>query len=371
MRIAMLTAHPKVDGPLPKLVPLLVSALRDLGCEVRLVTWGRRGERESFWRKLVQRPADVWRARRALRAHACDLVVVQTAHAWTTLLRDIPLLLALRARRRPIVLQLHGSLCDRLVGTGRPAFKQASALLLALSDAVLVLSTEEQRQWQAFSPRGRVHVVRNPLRVPTPLDPAPARARFAIPGDDPIVLFVGRLIESKGILDLVAALALGRSDAPWHLLVVGAGPVDQQVRQRAARAGIGDRLTLTGYLAGDALQAAYEVADVLVLPSYSEGLPLVILEGMAAGLPIVTTDMRGMADHLRDGINALLVAAGEPAALAAALRRLLTDGDLRARMGAANRETVREFSPARVGRDYLAVLRDIVAARGRAPHGRP
>jgi glycosyltransferase involved in cell wall biosynthesis len=363
MRIAMLTAPSTADGPLPALTPLLASALRDLGCEVEILPWGRRQEGESVWRKLVQRPADLWRARRRLDAQPVEVVVIHTAHSWTTLVRDIPLVLAARGRRRAVVLHFHGSYSGRLIAAGRPAFKLASSLLLAFSDAALVLSSEEQREWRAFHSRGRFEVVRNPVRPAPPLETAPARSRFAIPGTDPIALFVGRLIEAKGILDLVAALAAQSAAAPWHLLVVGDGPLEQEVRRRAAQAGVSSKLTLTGYLRGDDLRAAYQVADLLALPSYSEGLPLVVLEAMAAGLPIVTTGIRGMADHLRDGVNGRLVPPGDPAALAAALARLLGDGEERLRMGRANREQVAAFSPERVGCDYLAVLRAVVAAR--------
>ncbi|MEO8603112.1 MAG: glycosyltransferase family 4 protein [bacterium] len=369
MRIAMLTVHPDVHSPLTSITPLLVSALRDLGCEVQLQFWGRRRERESLWRKILQRPGDIRRLRRLLRAQAVDLVLVHTAHAWATLLRDIPLLLAIRRSGLPVVLQFHGSHSDRLVAPRRRAFKLASALLIRLSDAALVLSSEEQRQWQRFWPAGRFHVVRNPFLPAARLDPAPLRARFSIAGDAPIVLFVGRLIEAKGLLDLVAVLAQRLSPLPWHLLVVGEGPLAPQVRADALRAGVDGRLTLTGYLRGEDLQAAYEVADVLVLPSRSEGFPLVILEAMAAGLPVVTTAIRGMADHLRDGVNALFVPPREPAVLATALTRLLQDGALRARLGEANRAKVREFSPDHVVPHLLAILRQAVATNRRASAG--
>lgn len=361
MRVAMLTPPPEIRGPLPKLVPVLAASLREQGCVVTLQPWGRRREGESLWRKLAQRPMDIWRARRKVGADAAEVVVVHTAHSWATLVRDVPLLLALRAPGRVLVLHLHGSLSDRLVGPGRGAFKWASAILVALSDAVLVLSSEERRQWQAFRPAGRIHLVRNPLPPPLPPDPDTTRDRFGIAAGDPVVLFVGRLITAKGILELLAVLADGAP--PFHLLVVGEGPLEAEIRRRAAAAGVGARLTLTGYLDGAELQAAYAIADLFVLPTaHSEGLPLVILEAMAAGLPIVTTPMRGMADHLRDERNALMVPPGDRAGLATAVARLLADGDLRRRLGAANRDAVREFSPERVGRDYLAALREALDA---------
>jgi glycosyltransferase involved in cell wall biosynthesis len=362
MRVVMLTPPPEIRGPLPKLVPVLAASLREQGCAVTLRPWGRRGEGESLWRKLAQRPMDIWRTRRQVRADAAEVVVVHTAHSWATLLRDVPLLLALRAPGRVLVLHLHGSLSDRLVGQGQGAFTLASAILVALSDAVLVLSSEEQHQWQAFRPDGRIRLVRNPLPPPPSADAVASRERFGIARRDAVVLFVGRLIAAKGILELLAVLTDGVP--PFHLLVVGEGPLEAEIRRRAAAAGVGSRLTLTGYLEGAELQAAYAIADLFVLPTaHSEGLPLVILEAMAAGLPIVTTPMRGMADHLRDERNALMVPAGDRAALATAVARLVADGELRRRLGAANRDEVGAFSPERVGRDYLAALREALDAR--------
>jgi glycosyltransferase involved in cell wall biosynthesis len=87
---------------------------------------------------------------------------------------------------------------------------------------------------------------------------------------------------------------------------------------------------------------------------------------MDAGLPVVTTRIRGMADHLREGVHALTIAPRDVAALVHALQRILTDAELRARMGRANREKVRDFAPEIVGREYLAVLREIAGGRPRA-----
>jgi len=364
MRILMLAPPPGIHGPLPKLLPHLVAALRASKCEVTLEPWGRRREGERVHHKIAQRLADIRRVRRTLRQQPFDLLVVQTAHDWATLSRDIPLLLGTRALCRRSVLHFHGSWCDRLVAPGHVAFKLASAVLLRLSDAALVLSSEEKRQWQSFYPRGRFHQVCNPLPAVAPLDPTPERSRLGLPTDDPVVLFVGRLIEDKGIREVLAILPQLLARVRVHLLVVGEGPLDGELRRCAGQAGVEQRVTMAGYLEGDALHAAYQLADVFVLPTRAaEGFPLAILEAMASGLPVVTTPIRGMADHLRENVNALFVQPRDPGALAAALIRLLSDPQLRARMGQANRATVREFTPDIVGRHYLKVLRDVVESR--------
>jgi len=150
MRIFMLVQHPEARGPVPKHTAHLVSALRSLGCYVVTHPWGQHAAGESLRQKLLERPRDVLSVYRAVRRQPFDVCVVKTSHDWRTLLRDIPVALALRRRGRPIVLQLHGSLASTLDGPGAWALKLATRLLLALVDGVMVLSTEEQRQWQAF-----------------------------------------------------------------------------------------------------------------------------------------------------------------------------------------------------------------------------
>lgn len=359
MRILMLAPHPHVRGPLQKHVPHLVAALGELGCSVRVEGWGRGREEETLAERISGRAADIRRIRRVLRAERFEMLVVKTAHDWNTLSRDIPLLLATRGLCRRRVLQFHGCWVNRLVSPGHAAFKLASALLVRFCDAVLVLSTEEQRQWLTFYPRGRVHVVKNPLLPPASPPPPPARKDLGVAEGVPVLLFVGRLMEVKGVWESIAALPEVLARTPCHLVLAGEGAAAEELKRRTAEAGLGSHVTLTGYLEGDALRAAYATADVFVLPSRSEGFPFSILEAMEAGLPVVTTRIRGMADHLREGVNALMIPPRDVGALADALKRILGDAELRARMGRANRDKVREFAPAIVGREYLAILREI------------
>jgi glycosyltransferase involved in cell wall biosynthesis len=366
MRILILAPHPQIRSPLQKLTPLLVTALRQLDCTVRVEPWGRRREQESLPSKIAGRSADIRSVRRIVKAEPYDVLLVETAHDWHTLSRDVPLLLATRGFCRRQVLQFHGCFVDRLVAPGHSAFKLASAVLVRLSDAALVLSSEEQRQWQAFYPRGQVYVVSYPY-VPAalPCPPAP-RQSLGVPDGVPILLFVGRVMEAKGVFELITALPQVWARTPCHLLVVGDGPEVPEVRRRVAAAGIGAHVTLAGYLEGDALRAAYGCADVFVLPSWSESLPLSMLEAMEAGLPVVTTRIRGMADHVRDGVHGFLTPPRDIAALAEALARILGDAGMRARLGQANQEKVREFAPDVVARHYLGVLQGVMDSGARA-----
>jgi glycosyltransferase involved in cell wall biosynthesis len=285
-------------------------------------------------------------------------MIVKTSHDRATLTRDIILLLTTRRRCRSAVLQFHGSQSSRLLQPGSRLFKVATALLLRLADAAMVLSTEELREWQHFWPHGRFYVVKNPVLAASDAAPAP---RSRVKRSEPTILFVGRLMSEKGVFDLLDAVADVAARRPCRLLVVGNGPDASRLSERAQVLALEDRLSFRGYLEGDSLAAAYEEADVLALPTYwDEGFPTVLGEAMAAGLPIVTTRSRGAADYLREREHALFVPAQDPPALAAALLELLDDSALRLRMSRANRQRVKIFSTDVVASEYLSVLHDVV-----------
>jgi glycosyltransferase involved in cell wall biosynthesis len=232
--------------------------------------------------------------------------------------------------------------------------KLATRTLAALVDGVLVLSTEEERQWQSFVPSLRVRTVKNPYVRARPVGDAGA-------GGPPRALFVGRLHREKGIFELADALPRVLEETPFELVLVGEGPAETELRERLRQLRVEERVTFAGYREGDALRREYECATVFVLPSWSEGFPTVLAEAMDAGVPIVTTRIRGAVDHLVEGEHALFCEPRDAHGLAEALATLLRDGDLRARMSAAGRERVAIFEPDAVASEYLEALRTFVA----------
>jgi glycosyltransferase involved in cell wall biosynthesis len=360
MRIAMLAPRASVRGPLPKHTPLLVEALRRLGCDVKLLPWGRRVEGERLPAKLLGRARDVAFVRREVVRRAFPVVVVKTAHDWLTLTRDLALL-RLLPRSRVVVLQFHGSQSARLVAPGSWAFKRATAALLARAQGILVLSGEERAEWQAFSPHLHVSVVRNPRPV---MSEGAAAERRAADGRK-MILCVARLMPSKGVFELVRALPLVQEAVPCLLVLAGDGPELARLRALVRDLGVADSVELPGYVEGAELAGLYRRADVFALPTtHNEGFPTVILEAMESGLPIVTTPSRGPADHLVEGRHALFVPPHDSRALAVSLTRILTDTDLSRRLGDANREKVREFDADPVAEEYLAALETIVRIAG-------
>lgn len=186
----------------------------------------------------------------------------------------------------------------------------------------------------------RRHWPRLPI-VHCGIDPA----RFppgAAPSDrPPHIAFVGRLDPVKGADLLLDALAALRASHPGLTATfIGDGPQAAQIRAHARTLGLDDIVAFPGAQAEEAVAHLLQQSDLLVLPSFAEGLPVVLMEAMATGLPVIASRIAGIPELVRDGENGLLIPAGDTASLIAAIDRLLCDPALRQRMGQAGRATI-------------------------------
>jgi glycosyltransferase involved in cell wall biosynthesis len=182
------------------------------------------------------------------------------------------------------------------------------------------------------------------------------------------IVTIGRTVEKKGFGDLVRAL--GRlKDRDWHLDHVGGGPLTDTLKAQAARAGIGERIVWHGSRERSYVFKLLAGADLFVLPSRiarsgdRDGLPNVLMEAQAHRLPVVSTRVSAIPELVEDGVTGLLVESRDPAALAAAIARLMDDPGLAALLAEAGEARVRAaFSP-EPGIDHVAELLRGAAAR--------
>jgi glycosyltransferase involved in cell wall biosynthesis len=165
---------------------------------------------------------------------------------------------------------------------------------------------------------------------------ADMRNRYGLPDDRTVVVFVGNLIRHKGLHRIIKALS-DMPDLPWHLLVVGDGPERGRSEQRLRSLGFLERTTFAGARTPEEVEQILPAADLLSLPSTTEGMPYVILEAMASSLPVVATAVYGIPEMVVDGETGLLVQPDDGAALAGALRALIGNPGERERMGRAAR----------------------------------
>jgi glycosyltransferase involved in cell wall biosynthesis len=210
--------------------------------------------------------------------------------------------------------------------------------------AVVVCRPFAERMHQCGVDRERIvvkHSYVKPFVEPLAEEVSAARSAFGISDEaagDSVILAVGRLSGEKGHADLFQALSiLARVPGipKFRAVMVGDGPERDNLTALALRLGIQDRIVMTGFQKD--VRPFYRMATLMALPSHSEGSPYVLLEAMAAGLPVAATRVGGVPEHIENGVTGLLVPGRDPAAMAEALQKLLTDQRLRDQLGAAGR----------------------------------
>lgn len=189
---------------------------------------------------------------------------------------------------------------------------------------------------------------------------AAGRAELGLPPDVPVIGTVGNLVPKKDHRSLLDAVAVVRRDRPEvHLVIVGGGPLEAELRAHASDLGFGSQVTFTGQRPGVAgLLPAF---DVFVLSSRHEGLPLALLEAMASRVPVVATTVGGIPEVITDGDGGLLVPPGDVGALASGIVRVLDDPDGAARLATAGAATAGRFSIERSVTRTIEVYEEVLA----------
>jgi glycosyltransferase involved in cell wall biosynthesis len=240
---------------------------------------------------------------------------------------------------------------------GKPRLARGGALFLAVSDAL------RARAIARGFPEERTLTHYNGVDLDRYRpDPSMQRGRT--------VLHVGRLVEKKGTLTLIRAFARAAAACPdARLLILGDGPLRPSLEREAAASGCGERIRFAGHTPADEVARQLQQAWLLAAPSETarngdgEGLPNVVVEAAAAGLPVVATDHAGIPEAVIDGVTGLLVPEGDQQRLGDALLRLLGDPAMRAGIGAAARQRAETHFDARRQAARLETLYDRLSTK--------
>ena len=388
----IVTAFPRNDRDV--ITPWLVEMLRRLqqrGLEVEVLTSAYKGgggdqyagipvHRFRYflrpWENLTHEEAAPERMRRSLiyRVLPVFFVAAGMFAAWRLARRrryDVihvhwPLPLALlgwaaqRGRRAPLVTTFYGVEL-RLVKSSLKLLRSFVAWAARRSNRVVAISS-----YTADEVRSLVNVPVEVIPYTTSL-PSGAPAHHERGAGPATVLFVGRLVERKGLVHLLEAAAQLRTDLPLRVVIVGDGSERERLEARGRDLRVSDIVEFRGKISDDELQAAYRAADVFVLPSVhdargdTEGLGVVLLEAMNLGVPVIGSRIGGIVDIVVDGESGLLVPPGDANALAAALRRVLTDTAVARRLGQAGQDRVRkDFTWDTITARWEAIYRAVV-----------
>jgi colanic acid/amylovoran biosynthesis glycosyltransferase len=295
--------------------------------------------------------AEVVAMRRAVRRHRPDVV-----HVHWVVPQGVAALVGARG-----VPWLVTTLGGDVYGLRDPLSRALKSRVLRRAGAVTTMNADMRERLVALgAPPERTSV----LPMGADLDSVRAATAGVTP-EAGALLFVGRLAEKKGVPVLLEALRRLPADLDWSLDVIGDGPLQQRLEKLAA----GLPVRFLGRRGRAELSAALARASVVVVPSVptasgdQDGLPVALLEAMGSGTAVVASRLPGIDEAIEDGVSGLLVPPGDPDALAAALTRVLTDDDLRERLGRAASQAAEDHSVSAVGRRYVEVLRAVAAGR--------
>lgn len=272
----------------------------------------------------------------------------------TSFLRKSLLLFLAMVVRRPFVLHLHGGEFKQYYEQEIGVFwKRYVRFILENAARVIVLSPS----WKTW--------VSNVIETPNIVsiaNPVFVNRYVAHPTDkkSPTILFLGRLEQGKGIYDLIEVMTRLKTQIPGVRLMCGGVGDIEKIRKEVLDKGIEANVELLGWVTGSAKEKLLAEAAVYVLPSYSEGLPMGLLEAMASGLPVVATTVGGIPDLVSDRVEGLLIPPGDCDAFADAIDELLRNPELRKSMGAAGLKKVRaEYSAEHICNQIGALYQEL------------
>jgi glycosyltransferase involved in cell wall biosynthesis len=322
---------------------------------------GSEGRQESPLKKMGRYVFSPFQFFIRLLKHRPHIVHLNTSMGLKSFWRDLVYFFIAHAMGKKIVYQVHGGdlPADFFIRSGAltSLLKQA----LRRADTVILLTQEELRAYKKFAPGARLELIAN--AVDPGMDPAwkktpPAQSR-------PLrLIYLGRLAESKGIFELVDALAMThRQGMNIELAIAGSGPDEPRLRALVDKLDLTACVNFAGVVTGDEKKRIWEWADLFVFPTYYEGLPYALLEGMAARTPPLVCAVGGIPDLIDDGVHGLLIDVKDPAALASAIGRLNNDRQLICSMGEACRQRVASgYSIDRLAQDIGRTYRNVLTA---------
>jgi glycosyltransferase involved in cell wall biosynthesis len=253
----------------------------------------------------------------------------------------------------PLLVTTHGS--DVFTAEKNPLFGHMARSAAAQAHSITAPSPDMIARLGALGiDTGKIGLVPNAVQADfaetvTAAEVSALRDRLGIPADDMVVLAMGRMVHVKGFPYLLEAFAaVARNHERVRLVLGGGGVLYEDMRKLARDLGIGEQVIMPGPVMRNDVPVYYRMADLFVVPSVRhesgavDGLPVVVPEAMAAGLPVVASNVGGIPVLIRDGSNGILVPERDVGAIAEAIRRLLADGDLRRRFGERSRAIVRE-----------------------------
>ncbi|MFR3588689.1 PssE/Cps14G family polysaccharide biosynthesis glycosyltransferase [Eisenbergiella massiliensis] len=237
---------------------------------------------------------------------------------------------------KKVIIHLHGSEFKDFYNRGNKKRKLQIKELFTVADCSIVLGEDWKNFIEKIAPNAKIVVINNAVPIP--------EVQEKIIMEERTFLFLGALIKRKGVMDLLTALnqMKQKNILGWHVLIAGSGEEQAALKEFVKNNDLENMVDLLGWVKKEQKSELFGKSDVLVLPSYNEGLPMAILEAMSYGLSIVSTNIGSIGEAVHNGENGFLFKPGDVVALERAITELVRNADIWKRQSVASRKICEE-----------------------------
>jgi len=337
-----------------------INAFQKAGAQTEACAYGNWGAANGMFNSFKLLLKNAFDLKKKAAIQKSDIVYLNTALDLKTLVRDSITIFILKNYNKniKIVLKFHGSESKTVFSKNNRLknyiFKKASLLL--------VLSNEERNNFLSVGvPADKVQVTANvidkSLYVPDP----GFKNSLGLPGETAILLFVGRFMHEKGILDLAEACRLLKETGKkFKLFCLGDGPLVDEIKKLIDTHGLEDNIKLLGHIPESETRGYYANCDMLILPTYhEEGFPMAVFQAVGAGKPVITTRIRAAADYFTEYENCMWVEKKNPRQLYQQVLALLNDKTLQDKMHVNNLVLAEKFTAEKIVNKLLEYFNKI------------
>lgn len=250
-----------------------------------------------------------------------EIIHIHSASYGSFLRKSIVLKIA-KLFRKKVIFHIHGAEFELFYNKSPKFFQNFITNILNQADFIIALSKQWGEILSNISSNQNIKILYNPTFI---------KELNHIPSETARFLFMGRIEKRKGVYEIIESTKyLQNNNVIINLY--GDGDIDK-FKRLIQESAVGEKVQIKGWISGNEKKSVYDNSDVLLLPSFNEGLPMSILEAMAWGLPIISTPIAGIPEAVEDGVNGFLIQPGDAKSLAEKIDVLVNDKDLREKMG--------------------------------------
>ena len=273
-----------------------------------------------------------------------QIVHINTSFGVWAFWRDSVYLIISKLFQKKVFFQIHGGKLDEFLSHSFYPTRLLIKQILRMPELIAVLSSIQRKPFTSIGLGNKIRIISNTVDLNSFYNIGDYKAKFGFPEDCTIVLFVASLfLKEKGIMELLKTIKIVMQVSKSVLFVfVGGGKNKDAMVDFCLREKLTNYVKFAGYLSGEEIGQILNSSDIFVLPSYNEGLPLVVLEAMSAGLPIISTSVGAIPEIIENGENGFLVKKKNHTAIADKIILLLKNKEIRRKMGANNIKKIQQ-----------------------------